>query len=92
MLIVFKNVIKKLPGIRRVVQGRDRFIQLYQEEVIHSNQLFDETKNLQQIKVRQAEEIEKCKEQQCEKENQIEQLKNCIFQKEKQLNQLNYKK
>ena len=96
MLTVFKNVIKKLPGIRRVVQGRDHFIQLYQEEVIHSNQLSDEIENLQ---VHQAEEIKKCQEQQREKEKQIkqqekqiEQLNDCIFQKEKQLNQLNYKK
>jgi SAM-dependent methyltransferase len=92
MLTALKSVIKKFPGIKRVVEGRDRFIQLYQEEVIHSNQLSDEIENLQQTKVHQAEEIEKYKEQQRERENQIEQLKNSLSQKEKQLKQLNNKK
>lgn len=39
MYQLFKNFAKKLPGIRRVVEGRDRYIQLYTEQELLNRQL-----------------------------------------------------
>lgn len=47
MVDFFKSFVKKLPGIRKVVEGRDRFIALYEQEYRKNEQLKIEKTALQ---------------------------------------------